>query len=235
MRRDAISPYILIFRDPPPKNRIFQWTPIVLKFFIFNPTPSFKKVSKFLVKISQFKFLVMTEKIFFVYKLFLSLNISDFSLFFMQKLQPPSKEVMILLSPPFWKFSRRLNSPAEIGGEVVHTMKNITLVIIAVMKISSSEKSYEDVGLGYLCVLVPEHSFIHPFTNVLIHSVHMCAMCEHKVRHAFRGTLKPLFPCSIKAETTAHFQPCHFYNSNRLALMNEWLQRCWEFLFYCLL
>ena len=30
---------------PPPlplKNRIFQWTPILLKFFIFNPVPSFK-------------------------------------------------------------------------------------------------------------------------------------------------------------------------------------------------
>ena len=34
---------ILIFHaPPPPKNRIFQWTPILLKFFIFNPIPSFK-------------------------------------------------------------------------------------------------------------------------------------------------------------------------------------------------
>ena len=33
------------------------------------------------VKISQFEFLVMTEKNIFVYELFLSLNISDFSLF----------------------------------------------------------------------------------------------------------------------------------------------------------
>ena len=36
------------------------------------------KVTKFLVKICQFKFLVMTEKNIFVYKHFLSLNISDF-------------------------------------------------------------------------------------------------------------------------------------------------------------
>ena len=47
-------------------------------------TPSyFIKVTKFLVKIFQFHFLVMAEKNIFVYKLVLSLNISDFSLFFM--------------------------------------------------------------------------------------------------------------------------------------------------------
>ena len=46
------------------------------------------KVTKFLVKISQFEFSVMTEKNIFVYKLFLSLNISDFNIFFMWKLQP---------------------------------------------------------------------------------------------------------------------------------------------------
>ena len=40
------------------------------------PSPSF------LVKISQFEFLVMTEKNIFAYKLFLSLNISNFNLFF---------------------------------------------------------------------------------------------------------------------------------------------------------
>ena len=40
------------------------------------------KVTKFLIIIFQFKFLFMTEKKIFVYKLFLSLNISDFSLFF---------------------------------------------------------------------------------------------------------------------------------------------------------
>ena len=34
----------------------------------------------------------MTENNIFVYKHFLSLNISDFSLFFMEKLQPPEKD-----------------------------------------------------------------------------------------------------------------------------------------------
>ena len=41
------------------------------------------KVTKFLGKISQLKFLVMTEENIFVYKFFLALNISDFNLFFM--------------------------------------------------------------------------------------------------------------------------------------------------------
>ena len=45
-----------------------------IKFLILNPI-FLLKVTEFLVKISQFKFLVMTEKNIFVYKLFLSLNI----------------------------------------------------------------------------------------------------------------------------------------------------------------
>ena len=44
--------------------------------------PYLLKVIKFLVKISHFEILVMTDKSLFVYKLFLSLSISDFSLFF---------------------------------------------------------------------------------------------------------------------------------------------------------
>ena len=42
------------------------------------------KVTKLLLKLFQFKFLVMTEKKVFVYYInFFLLNISDFSLFFM--------------------------------------------------------------------------------------------------------------------------------------------------------
>ena len=67
-----ISPHsILVFQEVPPKRRIFQWThkfsSLTLSYLL--------KVTKFLVKISQFKI--------FVYKLFLSLNISDFILFFL--------------------------------------------------------------------------------------------------------------------------------------------------------
>ena len=42
------------------KNQIFQWTPIIFWFFILNSISSFNllKTTKFLVNISQFKFLV---------------------------------------------------------------------------------------------------------------------------------------------------------------------------------
>ena len=58
---------------------------------VFHPQPPsyLLKVTKFLVKISQLEFLATTEKNIFVYQLFLSLNISDFSLSFMQKGHPP--------------------------------------------------------------------------------------------------------------------------------------------------
>ena len=65
----------------------------------------------------------MTEKNIFVYKLFSSLNISDFNLFFMWKLTPPHlKKVTPSFpatpseSPPFWKFDWRFNPPVEMGG-----------------------------------------------------------------------------------------------------------------------
>ena len=54
--------------SPPP-----LWNPKMLKFFVLNPILSFKS-NYFLVKISQFEFLVMTEKNIFGYQLSLSLN-----------------------------------------------------------------------------------------------------------------------------------------------------------------
>ena len=78
------------FVNPPIKVRFFSEPQ---KYSSFSSlTPSYLlKVAKFLVKISQFEFLVMIEKNIFAYKLFLSLNISDFNLFLMWKLQPPEK------------------------------------------------------------------------------------------------------------------------------------------------
>ena len=117
--------YCFFVNTPPPKNRVFQWTLIIFKFFILTPS-HLLKVTKFLVKISQFKFLLMTEKNIFVGKLFLSLNISDFSLcknctstekftpFFPRN--PPLKIEMLSSPPPFWKFGRTLNPPAEKEG-----------------------------------------------------------------------------------------------------------------------
>ena len=78
----TISPPIYWFFVNPPNNQIFQRIPI-LKFSSLTSSHLLTKVTKFVVEISQFKFLVMTEKSITVYKLFLLLNISDFSSFFM--------------------------------------------------------------------------------------------------------------------------------------------------------
>ena len=96
----------LFLAKPPLNRRTVQVPPFeaILPLYWFSVTPSLKsdlsvnpqnikpfkyikpsyllKVTKFLGKISQFKFLVMTEKNIFAYKL-LSLNISDFNLFLM--------------------------------------------------------------------------------------------------------------------------------------------------------
>ena len=75
------QPSILVFCENPPKSRIFQLIPKILKFFA--GTPSYLiKVSRFLVKISQFEFYLWQKNIFAYYKLFLSLNISHFNLLF---------------------------------------------------------------------------------------------------------------------------------------------------------
>ena len=81
-------PSILVFREPSLKVGFFSEPQ---KYQSFSSlTPSYLlKVTKFLVKISQFEFLVMTEKNIFAYKLFLSLNISDFNLFLCENCNPP--------------------------------------------------------------------------------------------------------------------------------------------------
>ena len=63
----------MIFHKSPPAPRPPSLTPSYLL-----------KVTKFLVKTSQSEFLVMTEKKIFAYQLFVSLNISDFSLFYVK-------------------------------------------------------------------------------------------------------------------------------------------------------
>ena len=84
----------------------FQWTPKISKFFILKTPTYLLKVTKFLVKISHFEFLVMTEKNIFVHKLFFSLNILDFSLsFFKNNCNLPSlkKATPFLLASPLSK------------------------------------------------------------------------------------------------------------------------------------
>ena len=58
---------------------------------VFHPQYSYRlKVTKFLGRISQFGFLVITTKNIFAYKLLLSLNISDFNLL-RDNCTPPEK------------------------------------------------------------------------------------------------------------------------------------------------
>ena len=110
---------------PPPKSPIFQWMPKMLKFLIVNPI-FLLEVTKFLVKISQFEFLVMTEKNIFVYKLFCH-EIFQILVHFFCKNCKPLKKITPLFSsnplsklkscqaPPFWKFGRRFNPPQQKG------------------------------------------------------------------------------------------------------------------------
>ena len=92
-------PSILVFREPSLKVGFFYKPP---KYQSFSSlTPSYLlKVTKFLVEISQFEFLVMTEKNIFAYKLFLSLNISDFNLFLCENCNPPEKVTTLFPSNP---------------------------------------------------------------------------------------------------------------------------------------
>ena len=82
--------YVGFSRTTPLKVIIFSELPKYYTF-LFLTQSYLLKVTKFLIKISKFHFLVMIEKNIFIYKLFL--NISDFSLFFMQKFNPLLKKV----------------------------------------------------------------------------------------------------------------------------------------------
>ena len=81
------------------------------------------KVTKFLGKIFQFEFLVMTEKRIFPFKLFLSLNISDFNLFHatsaclkspLLSQQPPPK-AEVLPNTPFMKIRLEAQLPTPLA------------------------------------------------------------------------------------------------------------------------
>ena len=113
---------------PPLKNtQIFLWTPKILKLFIFTPS-DLLNVTKFLVKISQFEFLVMREQSILLLNFFLWLNFPGFSSSFHLKTatpppekshpslfkQPPLKTEVLSSPLPFWKFSRRFNHPPPL-------------------------------------------------------------------------------------------------------------------------
>ena len=72
---------------PPSKTHLVHVRPNPLKNQIFPGTTIIKlKVTKFLVTLSHFKFLLNTDKSIFLYNIFFSLNISDSILSFLQKL-----------------------------------------------------------------------------------------------------------------------------------------------------
>ena len=102
------------------------------------------KVNKFLLKISQFEFLVMTEQSILVYKLFCH-EIFQILIYFLSKTlqpspekshpplfflpqQPPSKSWGPVKLPLFWKFVR-FNPPPQQknGGE--HTLLSLLLLM----------------------------------------------------------------------------------------------------------
>ena len=77
------APLYFVFFAKLSKIKLFSEPHNIKIFSSFISSFKSLKVTKLLVIISQFKFLFVTEKNIFVYELFLSLNISDFSLFFM--------------------------------------------------------------------------------------------------------------------------------------------------------
>ena len=81
-----LLPIYWFFMNLPRKKKKLDFSRNPWKIKVFGNPSYLLKVTKFLVKISQCKFLVMTEKNIFVYKPFLSLNISDFRGFFNVKI-----------------------------------------------------------------------------------------------------------------------------------------------------
>ena len=114
-------PRYWFFVNPLPlKIWFFLWTSKNIKNFSSSTSSYLVRVTKFLVKIIQFHFLVTAEETISVYKLFLSLNI----LYFMLKLQlrekghpfshswnPPLKIKVLSSSTTFWKFGRTFKPP----------------------------------------------------------------------------------------------------------------------------
>ena len=93
------SPLCIGFSRPPLKVRSFHEPQKYESFSSLIPS-YLLKVTKFLDKISQFELLVITEKNIFAYKLFLSLNISDFNLFLCKNCTPLKKSHPFFPSNP---------------------------------------------------------------------------------------------------------------------------------------
>ena len=96
-------------------------------------------LTKFLGKISQFKFLVMTEKNIFQILIYFNVKIATRP----EKSYPlspsnPSLKLEVLLSPPFWKFGWRFSPPPSTesrGAHYVHAY-NVVVTINAIALLS---------------------------------------------------------------------------------------------------
>ena len=91
----------------------FSVNPKILKFCILNPIPFFK-LNKFLVKISQFKFLVMTEKHFWFINFF-AITYFRFQFFYL-KTSTPWKRSLSLSQQPTSKWWCPVRSPLCNGA-----------------------------------------------------------------------------------------------------------------------
>ena len=127
-----------LFKQPPPPPLKVGFLSECPKYQSFSSLTPFYllKVMKFLVNICQFEFLVMIEKNVFVYKLFLSLNISDLFIFFCKiatrwkelppLFQQPPSQSWGPVQPPFLKIWWEVQSPQQKGS--VHTIVMFTLI-----------------------------------------------------------------------------------------------------------
>ena len=108
------APLHIGFSKPPPhplKVGSFIELPKYLSFSSLIPS-YLLKATKLLGGISQFQFLVMTEKNILAYKLFLSLNISYFNLFLCENCNPCYKNVTnLFLSKPSLKLRSCQTTP----------------------------------------------------------------------------------------------------------------------------
>ena len=146
----AILASITVFRELlASKSQIFSERP---KYKSFSSlTPSYLlKITKLLVKTSQFEVLVTTEKNIFVYKLFLSLNISDFS-FFVCKIATPSFPANPLLklrscqAPPFFENLVGGSTPSRNGGvhyDIGYMITYAKKIDISCLKFTSATKLF---------------------------------------------------------------------------------------------
>ena len=135
--------YIGFLWPLPPKSQIFQWTPEILVFLSLIPS-YLLKVTKFLGKFSQFEFLVMTEKNIFAYKLFLSLNISDFNLFLCENCNPIGAHYVCLIFSCYDKTGSMEENKDPEGSSISHTgtcfifsVRGINLLFLLSRKVCS--------------------------------------------------------------------------------------------------